>query len=84
MAIKTIHEWKAGSLSDYLRIGDEVDEDFVEYFVGVKPPAYMNGVILQMGEPCSHDSAGNALFYTLHYESGVWKYAGKCRIGKIA
>ncbi|MBP2657188.1 MAG: hypothetical protein H6Q69_220 [Firmicutes bacterium] len=51
--IKTYANWE-GDLGAYLQIGDEVDQEMVDYFINVLPPACMNGECVQIGEPYSH------------------------------
>lgn len=78
--MKTFENWK-GNLSDYLTIGDEVDEDMVDHFVNVLPPASWRADLVQIGEPHSH-VAGRATYPTLHKKEGRWLYAGNCFRGE--
>lgn len=88
--IKRFIDWQ-GDLGQYLSIGDEVDEEMVQYFINILPPATMNGELVQMGEPFSHeyDSKGElrATYPTLksnsQYGEGCrWYYAGNCFRGE--
>lgn len=81
MAFKTYADWK-GNLSDYLQIGDLVDDEIVENFENVLPPAFWNSYIIQMGEPYSHDAEGRPTYPTLHKLHQGWTYAGHCYRGK--
>lgn len=93
-SMKTLKGWKESleeSIRDYLEIGDEVDQELVDYFVNVLPPATLRGDLVQMGEPYSHEPDENgkyrATYLTFARErySGNWKYAGICFRGeKIA
>jgi len=89
--LKTYNEWQ-GSLSEYLKIGDEVDQEMVEYFINVLPPATMNGSCVQIGEPYSHreDSKTGkwrATYPTLKSngqfgDNRKWFWAGDCFRGE--
>lgn len=78
--IKTYAAWE-GNLSDYLQLGDVVDQEMVDYFVNELPPAYWSDTLVQMGEPYSHVEAG-AIYATLHRTQRGWEYAGHCLRGK--
>lgn len=79
--LKTYENWKKGSLSEYLQIGDEVDEEMMEHFLNVLPPATWRSTLIQIGEPYSH-VMGKATYSTLRRESGRWYYAGHCYRGE--
>jgi hypothetical protein len=79
--MKTYKNWK-GNLENYLQPGDVVDEEMVNYFIDVLPPAYMNSNLVQMGEPYSHVN-GKATYSTVYRKDGNWIYAGHCHVGKI-
>jgi hypothetical protein len=78
--LKTHAEWK-GNLHDYLQIGDEVDEDFQDYFLEVLPPATWTASLIQMGEAYSH-VGGRATYATLARRDGKWLYVGHCHKGQ--
>lgn len=59
--IKTLNGWtdfadRTGrtGIYDYLRKGDIVEENLVDYFMNVMPPRAMSYGCLQVGEPHSH------------------------------
>lgn len=59
--IKTLNGWtdfadRTGrtGIYDYLRKGDIVEENLVDYFMNVMPPRAMSYGYLQVGEPHSH------------------------------
>lgn len=83
--IKTFANWNV-NLDEYLKIGDLVDAEMVDYFINVLPPACMNGECIQMGEPCNHrpDSNGvwRATYSTLKKTPEGWRYAGQCFRGR--
>jgi hypothetical protein len=85
-AIKTLEQWnKSGqALDDFLQIGDAVDDEMANYFVGVLPPACMTGHVVQIGEPVS-DVDGRPTYATLHraYVGMPWVYAGNCHRGQF-
>lgn len=72
--LKTYDKWN-GDLSEYLEVGDRVDEPIVDHFVSVMPPA-CNGAVIQMGEPSSHDNKGRAHFLTLQRCGPHWIFTG--------
>ena len=76
---KTYADWK-GDLSQYLDIGDVVDEEMADYFINVLPPATMSGHLIQMGEPYSHVE-NKATYHTLVNTFDGWVYAGTCHKG---
>ena len=78
--IKTFANWQ-GSLSEYLQIGDVVDEEMADYFLNVLPPACWRADLIQIGEPYSHVN-GRATYATLRKQNGEWVYAGHCHRGE--
>jgi hypothetical protein len=78
--VKTYAEWE-GDLNQYLEIGDEVDEEMVDYFINVLPPATMTGTLVQAGEPQNH-MGGRATFITFKKEGSCWFYVGHCFRGE--
>ena len=84
--IKRYQEWE-GSIDDFLQVGDLVDQEFVDYFINVLPPACMNGECVQIGEPYDHLADENdrwrATYPTLKKTSEGWRYAGNCFRGRI-
>lgn len=79
--MKTYQEWE-GSLTTYLEAGDLVDEEMVQHFINVMPPATCNSRCIQIGEPYSHIN-GKAVFSTLMRTDEGWIYAGECYRGEI-
>ena len=84
--IKTLQQWnKSGqTLDGFLQIGDAVDDEMADYFVGVVPPACMTGHLVQIGEPVSNVD-GRPTYATLHraYVGMPWVYVGNCHRGKF-
>lgn len=76
--MKTMKEWNGSGLdlSQYLQVGDTVDEEMFDYFVGVLPPATMTSRCVQIGEPTRHNGEGKPMFETLEKLGGLWTYAG--------
>lgn len=76
------HESGVGSFGDYVQPGDEVDEEFVEYFVNALPPTTYRGDLVQGGEPHSdaQDTAGRwrPTYPTFSKIDGVWHFTGYC------
>lgn len=80
VTIKTYENWE-GSLIEYLKVGDYVDEAFVDHFVNELPPACMSNGIIQLGESYSFRQ-DKRTYHTLIREGNMWKYAGTCHIGQ--
>jgi hypothetical protein len=83
--IKTLDQWNKcrQTLDEFLQIGDAVDDEMADYFVGVLPPACMTGQVVQIGEPVS-DVDGRPTYATLHraYVGRPWVYVGNCHRGE--
>ena len=78
--MKTYEGWR-GNLDDYLKAGDEVDEEMVNHCANVVPPIHFGSSFVQMGEPFSHIN-GRATYATFYQEDGRWYYAGHCYAGE--
>jgi len=76
--MKTMKEWKGSRLdiSQFLQVGDIVDDEILDYFIGVLPPACMSSRCVQIGEPTRHNAAGKPEFETLEHKDGNWIYTG--------
>ena len=70
--MKYFKDWQNGNLSEFLNIGEEVDEDMVDYFIGVLPP-FMKKDSIQIGEPYDHIN-GRGIYATLERIDGMWIY----------
>lgn len=89
--MKTYKNWTSGDLDHYLNIGDEVDQEMIDYIIGCLPPRTMNSDIVQLGEPYSHEydavkGCYRATFATfvsngLFAPARRWFYAGNCFSG---
>lgn len=82
---KTFDEWtESGALDfdSYVGLGDEVDEEIVNNFLELLPPACHSSRLMQMGEPNEHlpDEKGNFLptYMTFEKTDGKWHYRGYC------
>ena len=75
--MKTKKEWDNSkqNLGQFLQVGDVVDDEMYDYFLGVLPPACNSATCLQIGEPYTHSAAGPH-FPTLIKKDGQWTYAG--------
>lgn len=80
--MKTYAGWHGSGLdlSQYLSVGDLVDEELYYYVLEVLPPATMTSKVLQMGEPYSHDANGKPTFSTLIKRADGWHYEGHMTI----
>ena len=77
--MKTLEGWfasDANTLDDYLRVGDVVDEEMVQYFVDLLPPATFTSRCVQIGEPNDHTDDGHALYGTFEVLGGNWTWQG--------
>jgi len=75
--MKTEKEWHESkkNLTEYLNIGDKVDEDMIDYFIGVLPPIQSKGLI-QISEPYNYNEAGAFTYMTLKKNGENWQYIG--------
>lgn len=78
--VKTYENWK-GSLSQYLEVGDRVDEEMYNHFINVLPPATFKSNLVQMGEPYSISKENKSTYETLELINGHWTYKGHCHKG---
>ncbi len=76
--MKTFAQWKNSGLflNVFLQIGDAVDDEMVDYFIEVLPPACMSCRCIQIGEPFDHTIEGKPTFSTLEKQNGQWVYMG--------
>lgn len=87
---KTLHGWGQSGLdlTDFLKSGDVVDEDMVDYFRNVLPPLFNRRGLLQSSEPYSsianHTKTGcrNTYLTFACNEQGAWYFAGACFRGE--
>lgn len=81
--VKTYADWNGSGkdLSQFLQVGDAVDDQMAWYFLEVLPPATNLTNLIQIGEPYSHVQ-GRPTFSTLHRENGQWIYRGHCHRGQ--
>ena len=78
--MKTYKGWlesRTKTIDEYLNIGDEVDEEMVDYFRDILPPKTYRSDILQVGEPYDHIN-GRAIYLTFKKEDSRWIYKGNC------
>ena len=74
--IKTYEDWNGSglSLSEFLYVGDRVDEDLFDFFWDVVPPIFGKRYVL-LGEPSDYVD-GVATHAALVLLDGDWVYAG--------
>lgn len=74
------------TLDDYVNIGDTVDEEIVDDYLCLIPPASFTQSYLQVGEMHSMHPDENGkykpVFMTFQQEDGKWFYKGYCFKGK--
>ena len=83
--LKTEEGWRASklNLTQYLQVGDSVDESIADYVLCELPPACYTSELLQMGEPNDHVK-GKPTYITLHRTADQpWKYVGTCHLGSF-
>lgn len=75
---KTYKGWckSKEALSIYLKHGDRVDKDLVDYFIDEYPPTTWTEDIIQMGESFSRNRHGRPTFLTLVKRGSFWLFAG--------
>ena len=82
---KTAEEWRASRkpLSEFLQVGDHVDEWIANHFLCELPPAYWSGTVLQLGEASGLEEWGYT-YLTLSRPScyAAWEYRGACYLGQ--
>lgn len=74
--VKRYDDWE-GDLSLFLKVGDLVDEGFVDHFTNNLPPATHKANLIQLGEPFNQVD-GKATYPTLSYTGDGWAYMGNC------
>lgn len=85
--IKTMQEWNSRKCRflEYVQPGDYVDEEIVNYFLGVVPPLhYSVDNILQVGEAADVDDYGRLTYTTFYFvrqntrneKINQWQYVG--------
>lgn len=74
-------QWTQLEIDTEMKIGDVVDDETVENYINVLPPATYNSLLIQMGEPYSH-IGDKATYPTLAKVDGQWTYAGHCYRGE--
>lgn len=78
--VKTYKEW-TGSLVEYLKVGDVVDEEMYNHFLNVLPPLVNRSNFLQVSEPYDYVEGKNT-YCTFERENGVWVFKGHCHKGE--
>jgi hypothetical protein len=72
---KTHAGWQ-GPLHTYLNIGDLVDDDLYDHFIGVVPPVCFRSGLVQMGEAAATGLDGKPLYLTLQKHLKGWVFTG--------
>ena len=62
--MKKYNDWPKGTSfpGEWVKPGDEIDEEMYYYFLEVLPPAVMKGGAFAVGEAVRHDDKGEALY----------------------
>lgn len=83
--MKTYKEWSDAKVSftEFAEVGDEVDEEIIDYFIGCLPPVFYSSTIVQCGEPYDHfGKNGQARYMTFKKIDDKWFYVGKWEKGR--
>lgn len=72
---QTRNKWRC--CLTHLQIGDVLDDEMLDEFIGELPPISLTGRIIQMGVPYTAAS-GKPTYATLHKIDGKWVYVGYC------
>ena len=86
--MKTYKEWATcyRHLDIYLKPGDEIDRDMVEYFRNQALNRTKRSDFIQFREPYEHyrnaDGKFHNVYVTIRQKEGRWFYAGLCFAGK--
>ena len=79
--MKSFKDWQTSGLmlDEFLKVGDEVDEEMFNCFMNVLPPAKMSDGYVQIGEVCSfeydHITRKSRPTYQTIFKN---KYCGQC------
>ena len=74
--MKTMTDWK-GSLTDYLKPWDEIDEELYYYNWEVLPPIILQGLgAFQVSEPINHNKYGHGVYSTFIEYKNKYYYLG--------
>lgn len=79
--MKTNKAWNESKLDfgRFAQAGDQVDQDIVDYFLGVVPPKTMQPGLIQCGEPYSFNDKQRTPTYTtfkFNPNKEVWYFLG--------
>ncbi len=85
MNIKTLADWPAGLfVTQYLRVGDKVDNDMYMYFLNIAGPHAFGYTYLQVGGACdlvkAEDGTLKNTFLTFEKDvaNDCWVFLGEC------
>lgn len=91
--MKTMKGWEEHAvvtgdrgLDSYLKPGDFVGQDMVDYFANLVPPALMRESLFQVGTPYDSQPGSDGqlrpTFGTFSKEAGEWRFSGYCFFGE--
>ena len=54
--MRSLADWKKSgmSFSKFCAVGEEVNEEIIDYFINIVPLAYLKNRLAQCGESCNH------------------------------
>lgn len=85
--VKTLQGWmdsEVSNFADYVKEGDKVSRDIVDYFINCIPPRNLTGGFFQMGTPQDMVREGSTYMTFIYlydddsYSGEVWQYKGNC------
>ncbi len=82
--LKTLEEWTASGMPTfdwYAKVGDLVDDQIYENFLGILPPAKHDFSYLQVGEPTNHVNGKPTFMTFVKVDAIHWRYLGHCFYG---
>jgi len=81
MTVKTKQDWYDSNtdLTQYLNIGDVIDNTFADYFLNVLPPIIMERNLIMMGGACSTcpQTGKNTYLAIQKNDKDQWVYIGE-------
>ena len=78
--MKKHKDWRGCKFSDFVKPGDEIDEEMYYYFLGVVSPIYFNHGFL-CGEPVTH-RGGEAVYSAFTYFDEKYRYIGEFTVNE--
>lgn len=78
--MKNYKDWRGCDFSDFVKPGDEIDEEMYHYFMEVVPPIYFHHGFL-CGEPSTH-LMGEAVHDAFIFIDNKYRYIGELTVNE--